>query len=37
MIESYPNSFDTTEHKLSACLPKSKLPFQSDHRSEDDK
>jgi hypothetical protein len=37
MTDSYPNFFHIVEHKLSACPPKSGLPFRSDHRSEDDK
>jgi hypothetical protein len=37
MIDSYPNFFHTTEHKLSAYLLRSDLSSQFDHRSEDDK
>jgi hypothetical protein len=37
MTDSYPNSFYIVEHKLSACLPESGLPFWSNYRSEDDK
>jgi hypothetical protein len=37
MAVSYPNFFHTAEHKLLAYLLEYDLPFQSDHRSEDDK
>jgi hypothetical protein len=37
MTDSYPNFFHTTEHKLSAYLSESDLPFQFDHQSKDDK
>jgi hypothetical protein len=37
IADTYLNFFHTAEHKLLARLLESDLPFQSDHRSEDDK
>jgi hypothetical protein len=37
MTDSYPNSFCTVEHKLSAYPQESDLPSRSDHWSKDDK
>jgi hypothetical protein len=37
MTDSYSNFFHTAEHKLSAYLLESDLPFRSDHQSKDDK